>query len=136
MNNELNYIDLETIDNEKISEILKSFSIDVFIDTDGDVTTNGKNEIYVKADKDLGALRFFSYIRNIPSSESLDKLLSVFNGGSSTVKYQQMTNSIMIEYGFLLSGVINYKLLISTYTHFVAEVAIFKEAINEEIKVE
>lgn len=136
MSIESSFVNLESIDNEKVALILKSFSIDAFVADDGDVTINDHDNIYIKVDRDLGALRFFSYIRDYPSSNEVDKLVGIFNGGSSTIKYQKMTQSIMIEYGILLSGHIDSKLLSSTTTHFINEIKLFRESIDESIEVE
>lgn len=122
---EFNYLDLKSADNEEINNVLKKYFIDSVLEVGGDVTIKDKDWIYIKIDKDLKALRIFSYLAAPDGEINLDEVSSsveLYNKASSTVKYSMMKNSVMLEYGFILEGKLEHELLIKTIKHFEKEV--------------
>lgn len=124
-------LDLENIDNEKVVEILNKYFIENKIDKDNDIFIESPIRMYINADKERGALRFYAFIhsKNLIKNEDLESKIPGFvnyiNKSSRTLKYATLTNetlSIMAEYGIILKGNVDDEFFIRTIKHIEKEV--------------
>lgn len=134
-NSDIALINLESLTSEKINEILNDYFIESEIDEDGDVVVNRPINIYIMVDKELGTLRFISFIHTKKDRDEniILKEIDARNSASSSVKYSKMANSILAEYGMPLFGHIDQKHLIKTINHVEEKVSLFNLMMSEYI---
>ncbi|MBA2928597.1 hypothetical protein G9Q86_08430 [Pseudomonas sp. CCUG 57209] len=129
-------INLESIETDDIRDILASYFIDGEIDNDGDLYIDSPARMYIKADKEFGILRFFSFVRlkDDWNETDLSIRLDSINRASFSVKYSTMKSSVMVEYGIPLFGYIDNKHLVKVVHHIEGEIELLKLRINEHIE--
>lgn len=133
---DINLINLESIDEKRIKKILDEYLIENRIDPDGDVLITKAVRIYIRTDRRIKVLRLFNFTRlkdDIDESETI-KSISEINTASSVLKYSKVNNSIMTEYGFLLSGYIDKKILIKTIQHMEEEILHIKRLFSAQLE--
>lgn len=120
-------LDLQEQTTKSISSIFSKYLIENKIDDDGDIAIEGLVRMYVRVLPEKSILRFISFIHSGALSaireDQISKFANFVNSGGYTVKYSIMSNdSIICEYGLVMSGMADENFIIKTLKHFEKEV--------------
>ncbi|NHV87836.1 hypothetical protein G9X53_00530 [Cronobacter dublinensis] len=125
-------VNLESLKNEEILEILEKYLIAYDIDEDGDIFLETPARLYLEVNKEKGVLRMYGFIhyKNYPNKEEIPKFVEQINNGSYTISYTNIDNqSILCEYRLYLLGSISEVGLIKSIRKTENELLRMKDAL-------